>query len=83
MAYLLVNNILSTSTVSATTFVSGSEQSLFTFDKSYDGNPSTGFKSATSTQPKVIINFTGATTIDAIGIYAPDSSFTVNMKQRS
>lgn len=79
MAYLLTNNILTDRTSSDVTISTGGQQSLFPFTKSFDGNPSTGFKSSTSTQPVVIINFPSVQRINALGIYAPDSSFSVSM----
>ena len=80
MAYLLTNNILTDRTSSDVTISTGGQQSLFPFTKSFDGNPSTGFKSSTSTQPVVIINFPSVQRINALGIYAPDSSFSVSMQ---
>ena len=81
MAYLLTNNVLTDRTSSDVTFTTGAEQSLFPFTKAFDGNPSTGFKSSTSTNPVVIINFASVQTIDALGIYAPsDSSFSVALE---
>ena len=81
MAYLLTNNVLSTSTVSTTTFTAGSEQTLFPFSRAYDGNPSTAYKSGTNTAPIIIINFTGVQTIDSLGVYvSSDSAFTVALE---
>jgi len=81
MAYLLTNNVLSTSTVSATTFIAGSQETLFPFSRSYDGNPSTAYKSGSNTAPIIIINFSSVQTIDSLGMFvSSDSAFTVALQ---
>ncbi len=77
MAYVVVNN---EAEGRVPNIAVGSEQSGFEFSKAIDGNPSTGFKNGSGTQPKVIIPLTGIT-FDTIAAYASrESSFTFSVK---